>query len=179
MRSDEITALTWNKINLEEGTISISHNVEYSKGDTVGKIKLPKTKTSIRTIDLTKADVQELSSYKLWVQEKLLSLRIDINEIPVIFSDKFGLLHRSQTRKIWDTIVRQAELEHRGFHCLRHTHASNLIDAEIYPLAISRRLGHLTIAITMDIYSHFFNRKKKKMVSILESIQGAQKGHNS
>ena len=132
MRSGEITALTWNKINLEEGTISISHNVEYSKGDTVGKIKLPKTKTSIRTIDLTKADVQELSSYKLWVQEKLLSLRIGINEIPIIFSDKFGLLHRSQTRKIWDTIVRQAELEHRGFHCLRHTHTSNLIDAKIF-----------------------------------------------
>ena len=40
-----------------------------------------------------------------------------------------------------------------------------MIDAEIYPLAISRRLGHSTIAITMDIYSHFFNRKKKKMVS--------------
>ena len=88
MRSGEISALTWNKINLEEGTISISHNVEYSKGDTVGKIKLPKTKTSIRTIDLTKADVQELSSYKLWVQEKLLPMRVDINNIPVIFEIK-------------------------------------------------------------------------------------------
>jgi|TARA_B100002052_G_C15793775_1_gene557611 integrase len=58
-------------------------------------------------------------------------------------------------------------------------HACNLIDAEIYPLAISRRLGHSTIAITMDIYSHFFNRKKKKMVSMLESIQGGQKGESS
>ena len=53
-----------------------------------------------------------------------------------------------------------------------------MIVAEIYPLAISRRLGHSTIAITMDIYSHFFNRKKKKMVSILESIQGGQKVEN-
>jgi len=178
MRSGEISALTWNKINLEEGTISISHNVEYSKGDTVGKIKLPKTKTSIRTIDLTKADVQELSSYKLWVQEKLLPMRVDINNIAVIFYDTFGLLHRSQTRKIYDTIVKQSGLKHRGFHALRHTHASNLIDAEIYPLAISRRLGHSTIAITMDIYSHFFNRKKKKMVSMLEIIQGGQKVEN-
>ena len=99
-------------------------------------------------------------------------MRIDFNNIPIIFSDTFGLLHRSQTRKTWDTIVKQAGLEHRGFHSLRHTHPSNLIDAEIYPLAISRRLGHSTIAITVDIYSHFFNRKKKKMVSILESIQG-------
>lgn len=62
MRLGEITALTWNKINLEEGTISISHNVKYLNVDTVGKIKLPKTKTSIRTIDLTKVYVKELSS---------------------------------------------------------------------------------------------------------------------
>jgi|TARA_A100001388_G_C28382108_1_gene317478 integrase len=53
-----------------------------------------------------------------------------------------------------------------------------LIDAEIYPLAISRRLGHSTIAITMDIYSYFFNRKKKNMVSMLEIIQGGQKVEN-
>tara|TARA_Y100000766_G_scaffold266744_1_gene261298 strand:+ start:63 stop:227 length:165 start_codon:yes stop_codon:yes gene_type:complete len=54
-----------------------------------------------------------------------------------------------------------------------------LIDAEIYPLAISRRLGHSTIGITMDTYSHFFDRKKKKMVNILETIQGGIKvGHN-
>ena len=62
MRLGEITALTWNKINLEEGTISISHNVKYLNVDRVGKIKLPKTKTSIRTIDLTKVYVKELSS---------------------------------------------------------------------------------------------------------------------
>ena len=57
--------------------------------------------------------------------------------------------------------IKQARLEHRGFHSLRHTHASNLIDAEIYPLAVSRRLGHSTIAITIDICSHFSIEKKE------------------
>ena len=96
----------------------------------------------------------------------------------MVFSDDLGLPHRSQLRKTYDTIVKQSGLEHRGYHSLRHTHASNLFDAEIYPLAISRRLGHSTIAITMDIYSHFFERRKKKMVSVLESIQERQKGGN-
>ena len=41
---------------------------------------------------------------------------------------------------------------------LRHTHASILINAEVYPLIISRRLGHSSIAITLDIYSHFFGK---------------------
>ena len=97
----------------------------------------------------------------------------------LIFSDDFGLTHRSQIRKIYETIVRQAKLKHRGFHSLRHTHASNLFEADFDILTVSKRFGHSSVAVTMDVYTHFFNRKKKKMVSILESIQGAQKGHNS
>ena len=56
-------------------------------------------------------------------------------------------------------------------------HACNLIDAEIYPLAISRRLGHASLKITMDTYAHFFDKHDKKMVDALDAIQGAQKGH--
>ena len=81
------------------------------------------------------------------------------------------MLHRSQTRKIWDTIVRQAELEHRGFHSLRHTHASNLFEADFDILTISKRFGHSSVAITMDVYTHFFERKKKKDAKRLQYVQ--------
>ncbi|PQM56459.1 MAG: hypothetical protein CML39_04340 [Rhodobacteraceae bacterium] len=101
-----------------------------------------------------------------------------MNKILIIFADDLGLTHSSQQRKIWDTIVKQAGLEHRGIHSLRYTHVPNLIDKETYPLAISRRLGHSSIKITMDLYSHFFERNKKKMVGLSESIQGGQKVEN-
>ena len=48
----------------------------------------------------------------------------------------------------------------------------------MYPLDISRRLGHSSISITMDVYSHFFNKRKKKMVTALERIQEEHKGEN-
>ena len=112
------------------------------------------------------------------MQEKLLPTKADINKVPLIFSDDFGLPHRSQIRKISETIVRQAKLKHRGFHSLRHTNSSNLFEADFDILNISKRFGYSSVAIMMDIYSHFFSRKKKKMVSILEIIQGGQKVEN-
>ena len=105
------------------------------------------------------------------MQEKLLPTRADINKVPLIFSDDFGLPHRSQIRKIYETIVRQAKLKHRGFHSLRHTHASNLFEADFDILTVSKRFGHSSVAITMDIYTHFFERKKNKDAKRLQDVQ--------
>ena len=106
MRSGEISSLTWRKVDLENGTINVTRTVHYANGDTNPALKLPKTKKSIRVIELTPNDIAELKSYKLWMQEKLLPTRADINKVPLIFSDDFGLPHRSQIRKIYETIVR-------------------------------------------------------------------------
>ena len=89
----------------------------------------------------------------------------------MLFSDDFGLPHGSQTRKTYDTILRQSGLKHRGFHSLRHTHATNLFDADFDILTISLKLGHRSVAITLDIYTHFFERKKKKDAKRLQDVQ--------
>ena len=61
-------------------------------------------------------------------------------------------------------------------HDLRHTHASNLIDKEIYPPVIQKRLGHSTLDQTMSTYAHFFDKHDKKMVDTLVTIQGGKRG---
>ena len=171
MRSGEISALTWRKVDFENGTININRTVHYANGDTNPALKLPKTKKSIRVVELTPNDITVLKKYKLWMQEKLLPTRADINKVPLIFSDDFGLPHRSQIRKIYETIVRQAKLKHRGFHSLRHTHASNLFEADFDILTVSKRFGHSSIAITLDVYTHFFESKKKKDAKRLHDVQ--------
>ena len=67
--------------------------------------------------------------------------------------------------------------ETRTFYDLRHTHASNLIDKEVYPPKIQKRLGHASLKITMDVYAHLFDKHDKKMVDTQDAIQGSQKGH--
>ena len=50
--------------------------------------------------------------------------------------------------------VEAAQLPHIRFHDLRHTHATRALQAGIHPKVVSERLGHSTIAMTLDVYSH-------------------------
>ena len=54
----------------------------------------------------------------------------------------------------FDRHVRDAELPKIRLHDLRHTHASLALEAGVHPKVVQERLGHATIAITLDIYSH-------------------------
>ena len=55
-----------------------------------------------------------------------------------------------------------------SFNC---SHESNLIEKEVYQPIILKRLGHVPVALTMDIYTHFFERKKKKDAKCLQDVQ--------
>jgi Phage integrase family len=50
-------------------------------------------------------------------------------------------------------ITRELELPRTRFHDLRHAHATQLLAAGVHPKAVSERLGHSTVAFTMDVYS--------------------------
>ena len=50
--------------------------------------------------------------------------------------------------------VRSTEFGALGFHALRHTHATQLLGQHIHPKIVSERLGHASVAITLDVYSH-------------------------
>ena len=110
-------------------------------------------------------------------------MRADISKAPGFFDSDLVFLHSTQAWKQTKTVIRQAKLmpvgvkETRTFHDLRHTHVSLLIDKEVYPPKIQKRLGHASLKITMDTCAHFFDKHGKKMVDTLDAIQGAQKGH--
>ena len=60
--------------------------------------------------------------------------------------------------------------ETRTFHDLIHIDASNMIDKEVYPPKIQKRLGQASLKITMDTYAYFFDKHDKMMVDTLEMI---------
>ena len=171
LRSGEISALMWHHVDFEKEIIKVRKSVEYSSGDTQGNTKSPKTKKGTRDVHLKPSDIAELKKYKAWVGQKLLALGLSIKDTPVIFAHDGGYLHRSQVRKIWDTIVKQSGLEHRGIHCLRHSHASNLIAQNVNIKIISERLGHKSTSITWDRYGHLYPENYKEQITdALEKI---------
>ena len=59
------------------------------------------------------------------------------------------------------------------FHDLRHTHATRLIQNDVHIKTVSDRLGHATVAITLDTYAKVLKEMEQKAVNILEDIYGA------
>ncbi|MBP1688573.1 MAG: integrase, partial [Deltaproteobacteria bacterium] len=51
-------------------------------------------------------------------------------------------------------LIRRSELPRVRFHDLRHSHATHLLRQDVHPKVVSERLGHSTVGITLDIYSH-------------------------
>jgi integrase len=71
---------------------------------------------------------------------------------------------------VFDTYVAQAELPDIRFHDLRHLHASLLINGGVPLAVVSKRLGHSTIAVTVDLYGHLLRDAKRDAAQAASSM---------
>jgi len=76
-------------------------------------------------------------------------------ETDLVFSHPGGKpMDPSTVSHAFTRILRQAGLPHIRFHDMRHSYASLLLQAGVHPKVVSERLGHASVAFTLDIYSH-------------------------
>ena len=167
-RFGEVVALEWSDIDLENGTISINKN--YSR--LLKLIGTPKSKAGVRTISIDKKTVNMLRLYKN--RQRQLYLQSGARASSVVFA--------TPTREYQNLATRQEALDRRcaeisiprfTFHAFRHTHASLLLNAGISYKELQYRLGHATLAMTMDIYSHLSTDKEKEAVSYFEKAMNS------
>jgi integrase len=150
MRMGEILALRWSCIDLDKRLIQVREAVEHTKVHGT-RFKAPKSKAGRRDITLPDVLIDLLRSYR---REQLeLRMRIGIGKLPddaLLFSDINGNpLPRNQTSTAWHRFAEHIGMPEITFHALRHTHASQLIDAGVDIVTISKRLGHAKPDITL------------------------------
>ena len=80
------------------------------------------------------------------------------------------VLARAGNRDAFTALARSFGRPDIHFHCLRHTHASLMLAAGIHPKVVSERLGHSSISVTMDIYSHVLPGLQEDAVDRLEKL---------
>lgn len=162
-RFGEVVALEWSDIDIENGTISITKN--YSR--LLKLIGTPKSKAGVRVISIDKKTINLLRLYKN--RQRQLFLETGAHVSAVVFA--------TPTKEYQNMATRQESLDRRiteigiprfTFHAFRHTHASLLLNAGISYKELQYRLGHATLAMTMDIYSHLSKDKEKEAVSYYE-----------
>jgi integrase len=139
LRQGEPLGLKWDDIDLEVGTLQVRRTLTTAKGGPV--LSAPKTKSSRRTVKLSQTTLEALRSH---------------------------LDRRYITTHCFKLLVKRAKLPQIRFHDLRHTCATLLLSRNENPKVVPEMLGHVSIAITLDTYSHVLPNMQESAAKAME-----------
>lgn len=157
MRINEALALTWNDISFSKKELKVSKTLAYDKGTKRLIVNTPKTKTSLRTLDIDDNTLLVLKKWKLEQKQ---------NELGLLFTNRTGgyVKYTSVSKKLNQFYKQHDEIKPITLHGFRHTHASLLFEAGLSMKDVQTRLGHANIQTTMNIYTHVTQQHQKEAV---------------
>ena len=155
LRRGELLGLKWDDADLDRGTLRVGRALVREGGrHTVGEIK---TRRGRRQVTLTPRTVKALRTHrKRQLEEKLRLVGLCEDSGP-IFTTQTGTLINPENliKRSFKPLLREANLPDIRFHDLRHTCATLLLGRGVHPKLVQELLGHATIAMTLDTYSHY------------------------
>jgi integrase len=153
MRRGEIVALRWKNVDLEQGLVRVVGSLEQTRK---GGLRFKATKTEkARAVTLPRFAAEELRRWKREQAEGLLALGVRQGGESLVCARLDGQPKKpdSLTNEFL-CLVRKAGIPRVRFHDLRHSHATQLLASGVHPKIVQERLGHSTITLTLDLYSH-------------------------
>jgi integrase len=168
LRRGEITALRWRSIDLDRGQLSVTASTE----QTSNGIRDKETKSGkARTVALPSLIVDELRRHRVAQAERLLQVgvRVTDDHHVVMREDGQPLQPRSLTHA-FVKFIRQHGLPQIRLHDLRHSHATAMLAAGVHPKIAQERLGHSSVSVTIDLYSHVLPGMQAEAVSRVDAV---------
>ena len=168
MRQGELLALKWDDVDLERGVLRVRRTLTHEgKAFVLGE---PKTNKSRRTIRLTAGAVQALKDHLARQLEEMEQMSSLYQPGGFIFATETGtIINPSNLRnRSFKPLLKRAELRPIRFHDLRHTCATLLLSKDVNAKIVSEMLGHASVSITLDIYSHLLPDMQEKAARALE-----------
>ena len=146
MRPSEYLALTWNDIDLDSGTVSVSRSPEWRKGGwQFADTKRPRSR---RVVKLQAWVVSIVSEHRA-------TERVSSGDDLVFRANRGGPIRESYfVQRYFKPLLETAGLPDIRLYDLRHTAATISLAAGVSPKVISEQLGHASVAFTLDVYSH-------------------------
>lgn len=155
MRRGEALGLRWQDVDLTRGTAHIVQSVRagIAKGEAVIQPRT-KTRAGARTVKLTARTVAGLKAHRTAQNARRLASPVWIDHDLILCTSKGTPVNPGNVRKHFDALVMAARLPRITPHGLRHTHATMLLRQNVPAKIVSERLGHASIGVTLDTYSH-------------------------
>ncbi len=155
LRRSEILGLKWADMDFMFGQLSVNRSLhQLTDGRYV--FRPPKTAKGRREVSLTPLSLKVMQEY--YEEQKTLytTLGIPFSDERLVFChiENGKPLRPNTITRAWTSIGEKAGLKHIRLHDCRHSHASLLLKQGVHPKIVSERLGHSSVQITLDTYSH-------------------------
>lgn len=167
MRRGELIGLRWADVRLDDGYIAVRQNLVKTNSGIM--MQEPKTANSRRNISISPKTVEVLKKHKETQGFEKEKHEGDYNDHGLVFCRLIGLpLYPDGVSDQFNRLVKNSKIASITFHDLRHTHATLLLMAGIHPKIVSERLGHYSVSLTLDLYSHVIPGMDKEAAARLD-----------
>jgi integrase len=172
LRRGELLGLRWDDVDLKRGTLRVGRALVREGGRHV--LGETKTRRGRRQINLTPRTVNALKTHrKNQLEEKIRRTGL-YQDHGLVFASGVGtpLNPENLVKRSFKPLLKKAGLPEIRFHDLRHTCATLLLGRGVHQKFVQELLGHATIAMTLDTYSHYLPSMGGQVVGAMESAPG-------
>jgi integrase len=171
MRRGEALGARWEHLDLDARRWAVVETLVYV--NTRVEASEPKTDHGRRSVALDAATVRVLQAWRRQQVEERLAFGASWEDTGRVFTREDGTdLHPERVSEAFDRLVRKAGVPRIRLHDLRHTHATLALQAGVHPKVVSERLGHASVTITLDTYSHAIPAMQEDAADLVAGLVG-------
>ena len=168
LRRGEALGLRWQDVDLEAGRLAVRRALVPCGREVL--VSEPKTARGRRVVALDPETVAVLKGQAARQLEEQQAAQSWTDTGLVFTSEDGEALHPEVVSRFFRKAVKEAMLPDIRLHDLRHTHATLALRAGIHPKVVSERLGHATVAITLDTYSHAIPAMQEEAAALIAGL---------
>jgi len=170
LRRGELLGLRWQDVDLDGAKLAVRQSLEQTKAGGLA-FKQPKTQKGRRVVTLPPIAVEALRRHRADQARERLLLGPAYEDHGLVLAQADGRpVNPEDVTRAFKRLARKAGIRPLSLHKLRHTHATLLLGANVHPKVVSERLGHATVGITLDTYSHVLPHLQEEAARKIDAL---------